>query len=73
MWLSGSSSKGEVPALLSYHEEAEICLILNVKDAIQNKHKRVIAICRESGVLLPGQFLYHLVEQMMSGTSKKKI
>ena len=35
----------------------EARLVLNAKDAIQNKYKRVILICRGTGVLL---LLYHL-------------
>ena len=63
--------------MLAYHEETEICLSLNAKDAIQDKYKRVIAICRETGVLLPGIPLYHLgctetEVWVISGTSKEK-
>ena len=41
-WLSGSSSKRE--ALSAKHEGAETRFVLNAKDAIQNKYKRVIVM-----------------------------
>ena len=56
---------------LTNHEEAETCLALNAKDAIQNKYKSsVIVICRGTDVLY---LLYHLgctkyEVWMMSGT-----
>ena len=41
-WLSASSSKRE--ALSANHEEEETCLVLNDKDAIQNKCKQMLAM-----------------------------
>ena len=58
------AGNGEVTArggfqdpVVTNHEEAETCLVLNAKDAIQNKYNQVIVICRGTDVLL---LLYHL-------------
>ena len=62
------------PVVNYNHEEAETRLVLNAKDAIQNKYKQDIVICRYTDVLL---LLYHLgctkyEVWMMSRTLKQK-
>ena len=72
---NAKSSKREVTALSANHEEADTCLIVRAKDAVENNHKRIIVMCRDTDVLL--LLLYHLgridVEVwMVSRTSKQR-
>ena len=52
-----SLSSNAAKICLTNHEEAELRLVLNVKDATQNKYKQVLVLCMGTDVLL---LLYHI-------------
>ncbi len=52
-----SSTGNTMDHLFCTHEEADIRLILHAVDAAQKEFKRVIVVCRDTGVLV--LLIYH--------------